>query len=221
MTNFKLNSGAKKNWLIVFVVFLFGCDGKPPKNTEEYLALHGINPNENVIIEVGGVTVNIPPEFRVFVETYDEIQEGKADIVRIYIRPSEVILGSTPSASFVRIEIMAAGIGKYNRQDWILNEEWQSVTYLKILDMTKYVRPGSSGGFGYVTFYSDKYPSEDQLEDILIACQGDHGEPSGLCKGVVENKNAAIWYFFNANLIGSWKELVFGINSKLSEFIME
>lgn len=208
--------------LLVLVCFISsGCNESPATNTQEYLAMHGIAPGKKVIIDVAGKTLKIPAEFRVLVETNGEINRGKADIVRVYLRPSDLMKEPGSYKSFVRIEFREGGIGMYEEAAWVSSEKWQESAYLEEVGLKEYIKNGDQGGFGYVTYYSSDFPNEQNLKNTLIKCQGRNGRPSGLCKGRFFKNGLTIWYFFEGNMISHWKDLVSGIHLTVSEFIME
>ncbi len=180
-------------------------EGRPPSNTPEHKAAHGVVEGQIAEITVGTTRLRIPPHISFTPRTnQQEIESGKADTILLGLRYPE--LEQREVLNRVSIELRKG----YEAKDTPLpNEPDANVKEISDGGLIEYRRPRDNGGWNYVVYWPKDESARTPLGNrIQYGCRGLPGkEPSSCrCIFVIEN-DLQVWYYLPRELLPHWQKI--------------
>lgn len=211
-------------FLIFFVLLLgvAGCDDKPLVNSEEYLELHGIVNGKENNIQIGGYQFSIPKEYRVEVQTYGEIEYGKADVLYFWLDFSDLLSDWVGAASQVRVEVRS-----FKELDEIKGSESADNNLKELIRSSPKEYSGlievyrGDGGWSYRNYIGTFNGGELKLGKVELNCSGTERIGLDACWGAFDKNGLSVWFYISDRLLPKWKFVISEINERISSMIKE
>ncbi len=207
-------------WGFVFswILCVLACsDQKPSSNTIEYRVAHGLSSERENKILIGGHTFIIPVDEKFDVYTQGDIQEGKADVLTVYMN-SMKNAGET-SARQVRVEyryfkpIENVSESNYNQpmfkstnRQFYKRSHYESIGIPLDNGLMEYRSNKIERGWGKVAYtVARSHPNNHLQQDLDFKCNSSADFKNYTCETGLEFKNTLrLWIFIPGELMGDW-----------------
>lgn len=190
---------------VAIVAFLFfPREGRPPSNTPEHRAAHGVVDGQVNEIWVGDTLLRIPPDVSFNPISSGRIERGRATQVTLGLGYPQYVKLETMSRVGIELQrgYEAPSRALPNDPDATIQEipEWGLVEYRRSRD---------SGGWGYFHYWPLDESAVTPLGNrISFNCRGLPGKKPTTCRtAFVLHNDLQVWYYLRYALLPHWREI--------------